>query len=244
MVKIGNFFFRTRNYLFPVFYVFLFLPFTRIAENYTSVFFIGLAIAVMGQLVRMLTIGLVYIVRGGRNRRIYAEGLVTDGLFSHCRNPMYVGNVLLIGGMSILSNSLFAVLVMVPLFIFIYQAIVRAEEHYLRNSYGEGFDKYCSKVNRWIPKLKGIGKTFRENDFNLKKVAYKEYNTSYLWMLGATLLLAYNTYWFKDRPTLGNEGLYFIVAVTLLTVLYFTVRFFKKRGRRIAREKMGQKGTT
>jgi len=244
MVRFGNFFFTTRNYLFPVLYVFLFLPFARISENYTSVFFIGLAVAVMGQLVRMLTIGLVYIVRGGRNRRIYAEGLVTDGLFSHCRNPMYVGNILLIVGMSILSNSLFAVLVMVPLFIFIYQAIVRAEEHYLRNSYGEGFDTYCSKVNRWIPQLKGIGKTFGENDFNLKKVAYKEYNTTFLWMLGATLLLAYNTYWFKDRPTLGNEGLYFIVAVTLLTVLYFTVRFFKKRERRIAREKMGQKGTT
>ncbi|NNE77219.1 MAG: isoprenylcysteine carboxylmethyltransferase family protein, partial [Pricia sp.] len=91
MVKIGNFFFRTRNYLFPVFYVFLFLPFPRISEKYLPVFFIGLSIAVLGQLARMLTIGLVYIVRGGRNKRIYAEGLVTDGLFSHCRNPMYVG---------------------------------------------------------------------------------------------------------------------------------------------------------
>ena len=75
MVQLGNFFFRTRNYLFPVFYVFLFLPFARISEDYLTVFFIGLAIAIIGQLVRMLTIGLVYIVRGGRNRRIYAEGL-------------------------------------------------------------------------------------------------------------------------------------------------------------------------
>lgn len=240
MVQLGNFFFRTRNYLFPVFYVFLFLPFARITENYTTVFFIGLAIAIMGQLVRILTIGLVYIVRGGRNRRIYAEGLVTDGLFSHCRNPMYVGNILLIIGMSILSNSLFAVLVMIPLFIFIYQAIVRAEEDYLRNSYGAGFDVYCSKVNRWVPELKGIGKTFREDDFNLKKVAFKEYNTSYLWMLGATLLLAYNTHWLDVKLNLENEGLYFIMAVGLLTVLYFSIRFFKKRGRRIAREKKAQ----
>ncbi len=238
MVKIGNFFFRTRNYLFPVFYVFLFLPFTRISENYTTVFFIGLAIAIIGQLVRMLTIGLVYIVRGGRNRRIYAEGLVTDGLFSHCRNPMYVGNILLIIGMSILSNSLFAVLVMIPLFIFIYEAIVRAEEAYLSNSYGTGFDVYCSKVNRWIPKLKGIGATFRENDFNLKKVAYKEYNTSYLWMLGAVLLLAYNTNWLKTKLTLENEGAYFIAAISVLTLLYFTIRFFKKRERRSKRQKL------
>ncbi len=243
MVQIGNFFFRTRNYLFPVFYVFLFLPFARISENYKTVFFIGLSIAVIGQLVRMLTIGLVYIVRGGKNLRIYAEGLVTDGLFSHCRNPMYVGNILLIIGMSILSNSLFAVLVMIPLFIFIYQAIVRAEEDYLRNSYGEGFDVYCSQVNRWFLRLKGIGKTFGENDFNLKKVAYKEYNTSYLWMLGATLLLAFNTNWLAEKLTIHNSGRYFLMAIGVLTLLYFTIRFFKKRERRLARKEFANKQT-
>jgi len=81
MVKIGNFFFRTRTYLFPVFYVFLFLPLARISENYNMSFFVGLAIAILGQLVRMATIGLVYIIRGGRNRSIYADGLVTEGLF-------------------------------------------------------------------------------------------------------------------------------------------------------------------
>ncbi|WP_339713853.1 isoprenylcysteine carboxylmethyltransferase family protein [uncultured Kriegella sp.] len=242
MVKIGNFFFRTRNYLFPVFYVFLFLPFTRISENYTTVFFIGLAIVILGQLVRMLTIGLVYIVRGGRNRRIYAEGLVTDGLFSHCRNPMYVGNILLIIGMSVLSNSLFAVVVMIPLFMFIYQTIVQAEEAYLRNSYGGGFDNYCASTNRWIPRLKGIGDTFRKNDFDLKKVVFKEYNTTYLWMLGATLLLAYNTHWLSSKLTLKNKGLYFLIAIAVLTSLYFTIRFIKKRQKR-ERKKMAHEQT-
>ncbi len=242
MVKIGNFFFRTRNYLFPVFYVMLFLPFTRISDDYTTVFCIGLAIAIIGQLVRMLTIGLVYIIRGGRSRRIYARGLVTEGLFSHCRNPMYVGNVLLIIGMSILSNSLFAVLVMIPFFMFIYQAIVRAEEDYLRNSYGESFDVYCSRVDRWIPRLKGIGKTFKENDFNLKKIVFKEYNTSYLWMLGATMLLAYNTYWLKTRPIWENGGIYFLLAIALLTLLYFTIRTLKKKEQR--RERLVQKQST
>lgn len=240
MVHIGNFLFRTRNYVFPLFYIFLFLPFSRISKHYIIVFFIGLAIALCGQLVRMLTIGLVYIVRGGKNRRIYADGLVTDGLFSHCRNPMYVGNVLLIVGMSILSNSLVAVLVMIPLFMFIYQAIVKAEEAYLRNAYGEGFDKYCSKVNRWIPQLKGIRNTFNETDFNLKKVAYKEYNTSYLWMLGTISLLAYNTHWLKVKLSLENEGRYFLFGIFLLTLTYFTIRFLKKRERKRARQTLSK----
>ena len=238
MVHIGNFFFRTRNYLFPVFYIFLFLPFPRISENYTMPFFVGLAIAILGQLVRMLTIGLVYIIRGGKNRRIYAEGLVTDGLFSHCRNPMYVGNILLIIGMSILSNSLVAVLVMIPLFVFIYQAIVKAEEDFLRKTFGLGFDEYCSKVNRWLPDLQGIRKTFSQNNFNLRKVAYKEYNTSYLWMMGAVLLLAYNTNWLRETLTLKNNGIFFLLSAALLTLFYFTIRFFKKRERRLALKKL------
>jgi len=228
MVRIGNFFFRTRNFLFPLFYVFLFLPFKRISEDYMLIFFVGLAVAITGQLVRMLTIGLVYIIRGGRNRRIYAKGLVTDGLFSHCRNPMYVGNILLIVGMSILSNSLYAVLVMIPLFLFIYQAITLAEENFLRGKFGSGFDDYCAKVNRWLPKLRGIGRTFRENSFDLKKVFYKEYNSTFLWMMGATLLLAYNTHWFKEKLSLNNDGRCFLFAIALLLLLYFTVRFFKK----------------
>ena len=237
MVRIGNFFFRTRNFLFPLFYIFLFLPFKRISADYMLIFFVGLAIAITGQLVRMLTIGLVYIIRGGKNRRIYAKGLVTDGLFSHCRNPMYVGNILLIVGMSILSNSLFAVLVMIPLFLFIYQAITIAEENFLRDKFGSGFDDYCAKVNRWLPKLRGIGLTFRENSFDLKKVFYKEYNSTFLWMMGATLLLAYNTHWFKEKLSLNNDGRYFLIAIALLLLLYFTVRFFKKRESRRNRKR-------
>lgn len=240
MVRIGNFFFQTRNYLFPVFYVFLFLPFRRISPDYMSVFYVGLAIVLIGQLVRMLTIGMAYIVRGGRNRRIFADGLVTDGLFSHCRNPMYIGNILLVVGMSIISNSLFAVLVMIPLFLFIYQAITLAEENFLRNKFGSGFDDYCSQVNRWWPKLKGIGNTFRSNSFDFTKVIFKEYNSSFLWMLGATLLLGYNTYWFNRDFTINQEGKCFIIAIAILLTSYFVVRFLKKRRSRLNRKAKAQ----
>lgn len=49
-------------------------------------------------------------------------------------------------------------------------------------SFVEGFNTFFSTVNQWFPRLKGIGKTFSQNDFNLKNVAYKEYNTSYVWL--------------------------------------------------------------
>jgi len=229
MERIGNIFFKTRNFLFPVFYVILFLPFPRISENYLTVFIIGLVVTTLGQFVRMATIGLVYIVRGGKNRRIYADGLVTDGLFSHSRNPMYIGNVLMIAGMSILSNSIFAIVIMVPLFVFIYQAIIIAEEDYLRDKFGIGYDEYCKKVNRWLPNLQGIAKTFSDNGFDVQKVFLKEYNTTFLWMFGGIMLFAYNYYWNRFSEISIEGATPFLVVATILIIMYFTLRMYKKR---------------
>ncbi|MEZ4802167.1 MAG: isoprenylcysteine carboxylmethyltransferase family protein [Gelidibacter sp.] len=197
-----------------------------------KVFIPGLCIAIVGQLIRMVTIGMEYIVRGGKNRRIYADGLVTDGMFSHCRNPMYVGNIMLVIGMSILSNNIMAVIVMIPFFIFIYQAIVRAEEAFLRDKFGAGFDTYCANVNRWMPHLNGISQTFRNSNFSIKKVMFKEYGTTFLWTLGATLLFVYNTYWFATDFTFERHLVGPVITLALLLTFYLTTRYLKKSERR------------
>ena len=230
MVKIGNLFFRTRNFIFPVFYLFLFIPSSQITIDYKIVSIIGFSITLVGQLIRMLTIGLVYVIRGGRKKRIYAEGLVLDGLFSHCRNPMYVGNILMIIGLSIFSNSLLSVSILIPLFIFIYQSIVIAEEDFLRSKFKEGFQDYCNKVNRWIPRIKGINKTFYENEFKFKKIIYKEYNTTFVWTVGATLLFAYNN--FKIKGDIQQNLIYYYLTLIILSCFYLITRFFKKREQR------------
>jgi protein-S-isoprenylcysteine O-methyltransferase Ste14 len=232
MVSIGNLFFKTRNFIFPVFYLFLFIPSLKISEDYTSVAFVGFSVTILGQLIRMITIGLVYVIRGGRKRRIYAEGLVTEGLFSHCRNPMYVGNILMILGMSIFSNSLISLLFLAPFFVFIYQSIVIAEEDFLRSRFNKDYTEYCAKVNRWLINFKGLMKTFSENEFKTKRVIYKEYNTTFIWTVGATLLLASNMYKKQGLGMTQNSINYFIVILSGLSVFYLVTRFFKKREQR------------
>ncbi len=142
MVAIGNFFFKYRNFVFILFYLALFIPSRPLfSENsfsdnyYLYPIIIGLVITLTGQLIRGATIGLAYIIRGGKEGKPYAEGLVTEGIFNHCRNPLYVGNILMLLGVGILSNSLFYVAVIIPVFLFIYQAIVIAEENFLRNKF-------------------------------------------------------------------------------------------------------------
>jgi len=237
MIAIGNFFFKYRNGLFIILYILLFVPgfplFTpeRNGEKYYLwPIIIGLTITITGQVIRAVTIALAYIIRGGRNRQIYAEDLVTKGIFAHCRNPLYLGNILMLVGVGVLSNSLLYVAVVIPVFLFIYQAIVLAEENFLRNKFGTQFDNYCSTVNRWLPSLSGIGNTFSSMYFNWRRYVIKEYNTFFVWLCGITLLLLLKYRELTHFDTaLRNRLLYIILPC--LGLGYLFVRYLKKSGR-------------
>jgi protein-S-isoprenylcysteine O-methyltransferase Ste14 len=229
MVKIGNFFFHYRNFLFPVFYLALFLPSPPILENYITAVVIGGIIALAGQSVRWTTIGLVYIIRGGKNRQVYAEKLVTDGIFAHCRNPMYVGNVLMLLGTGILSNSLYFLLIGVPFFVFIYQAIIRAEENFLHNKFGKEFEAYKASTGRWIPRFKGLATTLSSMTFQWKRVVLKEYNTSYIWLMGCTLLVLKHVYTYESAATFDAALPVFLGVIFLFTASYVGIKVVKKR---------------
>ena len=234
MVRLGNIIFHYRNALFPLFYFLLFVPSRHVFPNMTVPMVLGFLVAGSGQLIRGATIGLVYIIRGGKNRQIYAEGLVTEGIFSHCRNPLYVGNILIIVGLGIMSNSLFFMSLMIPLFLFFYQAIVIAEENFLRNKFGSAYDEYTSRTNRWIPNLKGISETMSSMTFNWKRVMIKEYNTTYIWLTGAVLLLIKNSYDIYGMTAVKHSLLAFIFSLTLLLTGYLFVRYMKKSKRWVA----------
>lgn len=94
IIQLGNFFFRYRNVIFIFLYLLLFVPSMELfrAERWGDKYYFypivfGLIITISGQLFRGGTIGLAYIIRGGQNRKVYADGLVTTGIFSHVRNP-------------------------------------------------------------------------------------------------------------------------------------------------------------
>ena len=237
MVRIGNFFFRYRNWIFILFYGALFIPSWPLfsPKQFGTCYYvwhvsIGLFITCLGQLIRGLTIGLAYIVRGGKEGKPYAEGLVTDGIFNHCRNPLYVGNILMLLGVGILANSLLYVAVIIPVFIFIYQAIVLAEENFLRGKFGPGFDEYCKKVNRWFPNFSGLGKTLRSMRFNWKRWILKEHTTQFIWLIGICLLLLLN---YPELTGYDERRRNLLLGVLLgaLLVVYLLIRYLKKTGK-------------
>ncbi|MGF1923343.1 MAG: methyltransferase family protein [Bacteroidia bacterium] len=237
MITIGNFFFKYRNFLFIFLYLALFIPSSELftaqqfGENYQYYpLIIGLFITIFGQLIRGVTIALAYIVRGGKDKKVHADDLVTQGIFNHCRNPLYVGNILMLIGVGILINSLLFTAVFIPLFLFIYQAIVLAEENFLRNKFGEQFNLYCKKVSRWLINFNGITRTIGGMKFNGKRWLIKEYNTQTVWMLGiVVILLFYYPNLTHNDSDLRN--LIFAISCVVLAVYYLSIRYLKKSGK-------------
>lgn len=225
MVTIGNFLFRTRNALFPLLYLTLFLGQQRVSEAAVAMLVAGAAIALLGQATRILTVGLDYIVRGGRQRKVYADSLVQTGLFAHCRNPLYLGNLLMIIGFGVAANNPWYLGIAMPLFFFGYACIIAAEEHYLLGRFGESYRHYCARTPRLLPRLAGLGETLRTFAFNWRRVVVKEYTTLCMTLL-VLILLASRVFNTDAADWLLSGALIFL---TLLACL--AVRMLKKSGR-------------
>ena len=226
--------FRYRNALFPLACVLLFLPDPDpdpFANLWTAVI-VGAVIAFVGQVVRAATIGLRYVVRGGRGRRVYADDLVVDGIYAHTRNPMYLGNLLIAAGLAIASNSWITIGIAVPLGAFMYTSIVSAEEDYLRGRFGAAFAAYCRDVPRWFPRLTGLGATLSSMQFRWRRVVVKEYGTPFGWVSVLVLMTLYNIWdaglWHQSQRAIRD-----LEWVLLVTVLVWFVAWFMKRTRTI-----------
>src|SRR4029078_10304588 len=110
---------------------------------------LGVLLAASGQALRVVVIGLAYIRRGGVNKEGYADRLVQEGIFAHCRNPLYVGNFLALTGFCLIHDSWACYLICIPIFALAYLSIVLAEEEFLRAKFGEEFEAYCRCVPRF-----------------------------------------------------------------------------------------------
>ena len=235
-VRLGNLIFRARDALFPI--VLLTLAFgTRphLAGGSQRVDHLvdiaGVLVLLTGQLLRVMVIGLVYITRGGQDRRVWANSLVDGGMFGHSRNPLYFANVLIILGLAIVHNGPAMYLLGVPFFIVAYFCIVKAEEHYLHGRFGDAYVDYCRRVPRWMPSLRGLSRTMRETQFDWMRVLRKEYGTPFAWMSGLLILLVWEHAATGAAP-IGRFELSVIVSTWIvLALVYLVVRTLKLSGR-------------
>jgi protein-S-isoprenylcysteine O-methyltransferase Ste14 len=155
------------GFLFAVFY------FWRSRPDWLSLV-LGGAVAAAGVFLRAMASGHVK-----KN-----EQLATTGPYAYCRNPLYLGSIIIAVGFAIASRDVWVAIGIILLFSVIYVPVIRAEESFLRGQFPE-YDNYARRVPRLLPRtgwFAGLTTGFSRELY----LQHREYNA----LIGAAAMLA------------------------------------------------------
>ncbi len=98
--------------------------------------------------------GLYRIRRGGGGPGLKSppERLITSGPYAYTRNPMYLGHIIFLIGLTLSLQSVLGTLLTVGVAVWFHMR-VRRDERRLVEMFGEPYRAYCRRVKRWIPGL-------------------------------------------------------------------------------------------
>jgi len=80
-----------------------------------------------------------------------SRGLVTDGPYSVCRNPLYLGTALIAIGLGMCLANLVVIILTLLVVIPLHVLVALAEEEHLEEAFGEQYLAYKERVPRFIP---------------------------------------------------------------------------------------------
>ncbi len=116
-------------------------------ENDTFIWPVGGFIFLLGVAVR------VWAQMHLHYRLSVRKQLTTTGPYAYVRNPIYIGNTLLMIGLTIMSELLWALPIMLLWCAVLYSFVVRREEQHLLNKYGDAYAQFLRSTPRWIPRF-------------------------------------------------------------------------------------------
>jgi protein-S-isoprenylcysteine O-methyltransferase Ste14 len=236
----GSFLFRWRG-LLPL----LLLPFAllAIAESGYFVEWVGepieeawelfcLGISMLGLGLRAVTVGCAAPGTSGRNARAQrAESLNTTGIYATVRNPLYLGNFLVLLGFVLAIKIWWFVIIASLGFALYYERIIFAEEAFLRHKYGAAYTAWASRTPALIPNPRlWCAPVLR---FSLRTALRREYNGFYLIVVTFTLIELVSDLLVEAQPFhkwLQNDWFWLAFFATG-TLIFFTLRTMKKHTR-------------
>lgn len=90
---------------------------------------------------------------GGPNPADPPKRLVTTGPYAYTRNPMYIGHMLFMLGLTLSLRSAVALALTIIHGYWFHTSRVKKDEELLKQRYGDAYLEYASRVSRWIPGL-------------------------------------------------------------------------------------------
>ena len=108
--------------------------------------FVGYFFLLIGLLIRMWSA--LYV--GGRK----SKRLITEGPYSICRNPLYIGTFLLTIGAGLCFENPLMLFASLTLIVPAHLLVVRMEETHLEAIFAEEYRRYAGRVPRYWPRLR------------------------------------------------------------------------------------------
>ncbi len=119
-------------------------------------------------------------ILAGMGLRVYASGfilkneqLATCGPYALVRHPLYTGNILIIGGFSIISAAWWSALLALLFFWFYYPTAIEYEDRKLKRLFGADWENWSTRTPALIPTFSNLtaitqgswsfGKSSRQN---------------------------------------------------------------------------------
>ncbi|HEX7973267.1 MAG TPA: isoprenylcysteine carboxylmethyltransferase family protein [Anaerolineales bacterium] len=112
-----------------------------------------------------LVVGVSFVVLARREFARYGQptdpGLptskvVTTGVFSASRNPLYLGVVGALIGVALTLNAFWVLVMLAPAIVLCHYVLIAPEERYLAAKFGEEYTMYAMSVRRWFGRRRPI----------------------------------------------------------------------------------------
>jgi protein-S-isoprenylcysteine O-methyltransferase Ste14 len=188
---------------------------------------VGLLVAAAGQALRFYTLGQVPEGTSGQGAVLQAVVLNTLGPYAYVRNPLYVGNLGICLGLMLIAHDPAVYAVGLLFFFGEYYFIIRAEESFLAERFGQAFADFLVRVPRWIPRLTPAYPRAPRTGFDARRALKKEHNPFAAWASGALLLWGWEL---AARHALTPGTLALLGALEATVLAAFAVIKAHKRG--------------
>jgi protein-S-isoprenylcysteine O-methyltransferase Ste14 len=226
----GNWLFKRRSWL-PVFIIAAAVAAMYLGNRQAILFdmrdeFIFLGVSLLGQVIRIVTVGFTPKNTSGRNtiNGQVADELNVTGIYSLVRHPLYLGNFFMWLGPVLFLRSAGVAVVFGLIYWLYYERIMFAEEQFLRRKFGDTYDKWSEKVSSFIPYSFNFIRP--KLPFSVKNVLKREYNSFVNIFVIFTILDLFRNYFLSERIYLTDIWIYMFVGAGLI---WLALRTIEKR---------------
>jgi protein-S-isoprenylcysteine O-methyltransferase Ste14 len=191
-VRLGGWLFPRRTWIpFPLIAALLLIPAGARGAIWVAA---GGVTVVAGEWLRLRAVRQIGVISRTRSERL--GPLIDSGPFAWVRNPLYLGNIAVWIGFTLIARLPWLAPIFLALLLFEYHAIVSWEERLLASRLGPAYVDYTRRVPRWLPRPPAHAAAAEKNaSFSWGDTLFSERGTLIAILLGCALLWIKGAAW-------------------------------------------------